>query len=184
MVFMKKILYIILLSTYVFADVKYPSLQDIKDNIFFGKPLNLDGICSVTDNMKKIKIKDINEKSQKIEIIGYYDKTTKMPSGSWEIKVDGKYLDRKECYNFKQNFNIYKKIKDYIYLPTADYTFESHDNKNKVLTMNENFETTFYKLKDNQWVEERYYFIIRETSIDYLITFTKVKEYFETIRNK
>lgn len=109
---MKKILYTILLSTYVFADVKYLSLQDIKDNIFFGKPLNLDGICSVTDNMKKIKIKDINEKSQKIEIIGYYDKTTKMPSGSWEIKVDDKYLDSKECYNFKQNFNIYKKIKD------------------------------------------------------------------------
>ena len=69
-------------------------------------------------------------------------------------------------------------------MPTADYTFESHDNKNKVLTINENFETTFYKLKYNQWVEERYYFIIRETSIDYLITFTKVKEYFETIRNK
>ena len=64
---MKKILYIILLSTYVFDDVKYPSLQDVKDNIYFGKPLNLDALCSITDNMKKIKIKDVNAKSQKVE---------------------------------------------------------------------------------------------------------------------
>ena len=56
-----------MLSTYVFADVKYPSLQDVKDNIYFGKPLNLDALCSITDNMKKIKIKDVNAKSQKVE---------------------------------------------------------------------------------------------------------------------
>ena len=108
---MRRILYVMLLSTYVFADAKYPSLQDIKDNIFFGKPLNLDGICSVTDNMKKIKIKDINEKSQKIEIIGYYDKTTKMPSGSWEIKVDGKYLDKKLTIEYERLNNL-KEVKE------------------------------------------------------------------------
>lgn len=135
---MRRILYVMLLSTYVFADAKYPSLQDIKDNIYFGKPLNLDVICSITDNMKKIKIKDINKKSQKIEIIGYYDKTTKMPSGSWKIKVEGKYLDREECYNFNERgYNVYEQNNKEISLGTKDYTFKSYTEEYKEIIFRE-----------------------------------------------
>ena len=167
-----------------FADVKHPSLQDVKDNIFFGKPLNLDALCSITDNMKKIKMKYVNAKSQKVEIIGYYDKTIKMPSGKWKIKVDGKYLDREECYNFNQNFIIYKRIKEYTHLDTPDYIFESHDDENKMVTIKESFETTFYEFINDQWVEEKSYFVRLETSIDYLINYDKVKEYFKKIRGR
>ena len=107
-----------------------------------------------------------------------------MPSGRWKIKVDGKYLDREECYSFNQNFNIYKRIKEYTYLTTQDYIFESHDEKNKVVTIKESFETTFYEFINDQWIEEKSYFVRLETSIDYLINYDKAKEYFEKIRKK
>ena len=64
------------------------------------------------------------------------------------------------------------------------FCFLGLKNKNKVVTIKESFETTFYEFINNQWVEEKYDFMRLETSIDYLINFDKVKEYFKKIRKK
>ena len=178
---MRRILYVMLLSTCIFADAKYPSLQDIKDNIYFGKPLNLDAICSITDNMKKIKIKDINKKSQRIEIIGYYDKTTKIPSGSWKIKVDGEYLDREECYDFNERA-VYIQNNKKISLVLKNYIFKSYTEEYKVIILEEKQISLTYKSIDGIWIEEEGPPPIPSRApIDYLINSYKVRQYFKEL---
>ena len=52
------------------------------------------------------------------------------------------------------------------------------------MTIKESFETTFYEFINDQWVEEKSYFVRLETSIDYLINYDKVKEYYKKIRRR